>query len=462
MQRRVFVKSGALALVTLGLSPSFLRRTAFGAEMLRGAATMGARGKTLICLFQRGAADALNVIVPHGEPAYYAARPTIAIARPGSGDRAAIDLDGRFGLHPSLAPFERLWKERMLAPVVAVGSPSATRSHFDAQDFMESGTPDLKSTRDGWLNRYLAAHGTCCETASAVDRPPSAATANRQTQSNVVPANGRRITADELSADGRRITADEPFRAVALTDTTPRILAGPAAAVAMSSLDNFAVVARGGDVSARLEALYRTGRADVVHAAGSETFEAMRQLRAANPLQYTPRNGAEYPRSQFGMRLRQVAQLIKADVGLEVAFADVGGWDTHVNQGGGSGQLANRLGEFAQSVAALVQDLGDRMDDVVILTMSEFGRTVRQNGTGGTDHGHAGSMFVIGGSLAGGGKVHGRWPGLEREQLYEGRDLALTTDFRDVFGEVLAGHLGAGNLGAVFPGHLVDERLGIV
>lgn len=252
------------------------------------------------------------------------------------------------------------------------------------------------------------------------------------------------------------------FRAVAMSDTTPRILDGPAAAVAMSSLDNFAVVARGADVSGRLEALYRTGRADVVHAAGSETFEAMRQLRAANPLQYQPRNGAEYPRSQFGMRLRQVAQLVKADVGLEVAFADIGGWDTHVNQGGGTGQLAARLTDFSRSVAALVQDLGDRMDDVVILTMSEFGRTVRQNGNGGTDHGHAGAMFVIGGSLAGGGRVHGRWPGLEREQLYEGRDLALTTDFRDVFGEVLRGHLGATRMAAVFPGHEVGRGLGIV
>lgn len=429
MQRRVFVKGGALALVTMGLSPSFLRRTAFGAELLGGAVARGGKGKTLICLFQRGAADALNVLVPHGEAAYYRARPSIAVPRPGAREGAsAIDLDGFFGLHPALAPLELLWRAKMLAPVHAVGSPSATRSHFDAQDFLESGTPDLKSTRDGWLNRYLAAHGTCqaCEGSGGDSHSPT------------------------------------PFRAVAMTTTTPRILEGPAAAVAMSSLDDFTVVAQGGDLTGRLEALYRTGRADVVHAAGSETFDAIRQLRAANPLQYAPANGAEYPRSQFGRRLRQIAQLIKAGVGLEVAFADVGGWDTHVNQGGAQGQLAARLGDFAQSVAALVRDLGDRMDDVVILTMSEFGRTVRENGTRGTDHGHAGALFVIGGSLPGGGRVHGKWPGLEREQLHEGRDLALTTDFRTVFGEVLRGHLGARALDAVFPGFEAGGGLGIV
>ena len=448
MQRRVFVKGGALALVTLGLSPSFLRRTAFGAELLQGAVAKGGRGKTLNCLFQRGAADALNVLVPHGDAAYYAARPTIAVPRPGTADGAAIDLDGFFGLHPALAPLAPLWREKMLAPVHAVGSPSATRSHFDAQDFLESGTPDVKSTRDGWLNRYLAAHGTCEECAGPAARSPHSAAgpAARSPQ----------------PAAGSGSPTPTNFRAVSLTTTTPRILEGPAAAVAMSSLDDFTVVARDGNLTGRLEALYRTGRADVVHAAGSETFDAIRQLRAANPLQYAPRNGAEYPRSQFGQRLRQIAQLIKADVGLEIAFADVGGWDTHVNQGGATGQLAARLGDFSQAIAALVRDLGDRMSDVVILTMSEFGRTVRQNGTGGTDHGHAGALFVIGGDLAGGGRVHGRWPGLERELLHEGRDLALTTDFRSVFSDVLRGHLGASRLDAVFPEFDSAARLGIV
>ena len=407
MQRIVFVRDGALALVTLGLSPSFLRRATFAAEL------QGARkGKILICLFQRGAADGLNMIVPHGERAYYAARPNIAIPRPRAGsDDAALDLDGFFGLHPALQPFERLYRDGLLAPIHAVGSPSATRSHFDAQDYMESGTPDRKSTEDGWLNRYLAVKGTCEECASA---------------------------------------KASPFRAVALTPQTPRILEGPAAAVAMNSLGEFTM--RGAGSSAdRLEALYRTGEADLVHGAGREMFEAVRMLQSANPQRYQPEHGAEYPRSQFGQRLREIAQLIKSGVGVEVAFADVGGWDTHVNQGASNGQLAARLTDFSRSVSALVTDLGDRMNDVVILSMSEFGRMVRQNGNGGTDHGHAGAMFVIGGGVRG-GKVHGKWPGLEREQLYEGRDLALTTDFRAVFSDVLTRHLGASSLSPVFPG----------
>ncbi len=416
MDRRVFMKSGAMALVTMGLSPSFLRRSAFGAELVKGAASRGAaRGKTLICLFQRGAADALNVVVPHGEAAYYRLRPNIAIPRPslGAGPAGAVDLDGFFGLHPALAPMKPLWDMGILAPVHAVGSPSSTRSHFDAQDYMESGTPDLKSTRDGWLNRYLATKGTC-EAGCAHDNSAS------------------------------------PFRAVAMTQQTPRMLEGPAPTIAMNSLDEFSVRAAG-PAADRLEALYRTGSADVVHAAGGEMFEAVKILKAADPQRYLPRNGAEYPRTQFGQRLMQIAQLIKADVGLEVAFADVGGWDTHVNQGASTGQLAARLDDFAKSIAALVADLGDRMADVTIMTMSEFGRTVRQNGNGGTDHGHASALFVIGGDVHG-KKVYGKWPGLEPEQLYEGRDLALTTDFRSVFSEVAARHLGASRLDVLFPG----------
>jgi len=414
MNRRAFMKSGAMALVTGGLTPSFLERGIFSADFLRGAGTFGnARGKVLICLFQRGAADALNMVVPFGEQAYYRLRPTIAIPQPTSGRAgAALDLDGFFGLHPSLAPLNDLWRRGMLAPVHAVGSPSTTRSHFDAQDYMESGTPDVKSTRDGWLNRYLAVRGTC----------------------------------DECNAGAK----PAPFQAVSMTQQTPRILQGQAAVVAMNSLDQFAIRTPASQVE-RIEALYRTGSSDVVHAAGGEMVEAMRVLRAANPQQYIPQHGATYPRSQFGEHLRQIAQLIKSDVGLEVAFADVGGWDTHVNQGGVNGQLANRFDDFAKSISALVTDLGDRMADVVILTMSEFGRTARQNGNAGTDHGHAGALFVIGGSVKG-GKVFGRWPGLAMEQLNEGRDLALTTDFRHVFAEVAVKHLGAAKPDVLFPG----------
>jgi len=418
MERRAFVKSGALALVTMGLSPSFLRRTAFGLELFNAP-----KGKVLICLFQRGAADALNIVVPHGERAYYAMRPSIAIPQPSRGAaNGAIDLDGFFGLHPALAPLKPLYDRGLLAPVHAVGSPSTTRSHFDAQDYMETGTPDNKGTTDGWLNRYLAVKGTC----------------------------------DECNL------AKTPFRAVSLTPQTPRILEGPSATVAMNSLDEFSVRATGNSAE-RLEALYRTGSADLVHGTGAEMFDAVKMLRSANPQKYLPQNGADYPRSQFGLRLLQIAQLIKANVGLEIAFADVGGWDTHVNQGSSTGQLAQRLDDFSRSIAALVADLGDRMDDVVIMTMSEFGRMARENGNRGTDHGHAGALFVIGGHVKG-GKVHGKWPGLEQEQLYEGRDLALTTDFRSVFAEVVSDHLGARALDRIFPGFAASPRdfLGVI
>ncbi len=422
MERRVFMKSGALALATMGLNPTFLRRTVFAQDLLKGAALNGnRRGKVLIVIFQRGAADALNVVVPHGERAYYAMRPTIAIPAPTAGAaNTAIDLDGFFGLHPSLSPFKRLWDDGILAPVHAVGSPSNTRSHFDAQDYMESGTPDNKGTRDGWLNRYLAVKGTCDE--CHVNDPQG------KTSS---------------------------FQAVSMTPQTPRILEGGAPTVAMNSIDEFTIRTNGTEAE-RIEALYQTGSADVVHAAGGEMFEAMKILKAANPQQYQPENSANYPRSPFGQHLKQIAQLIKCDVGLEVAFADVGGWDTHVNQGGATGQLAQRLDDFSGSIAALTQDLGNRMADVTILTMSEFGRTAHQNGNGGTDHGHATSMFVIGGDVKG-KKVHGKWPGLEPEQLNEGRDLALTTDFRSVFSEVAFKHLGAAKMDAVFPGYGGDQ-----
>jgi uncharacterized protein (DUF1501 family) len=224
----------------------------------------------------------------------------------------------------------------------------------------------------------------------------------------------------------------------------------------MNSLEEFSVRAAGGSTADRLEALYRTGSTDVVQGAGAEMFEAVKMLRAADPQRYRVANDAEYPESPFGRRLRQIAQLVKADVGLEVAFADVGGWDTHVNQGASRGQLAGRLDDFARGIAALVTDLGERMADVTILTMSEFGRMARENGSRGTDHGHAGALFVVGGDVRG-RHVHGRWPGLAPEKLHEGRDLALTTDFRAVFSEVAAKHLGAAQLDTLFPGY-ADPR----
>jgi uncharacterized protein (DUF1501 family) len=411
INRRFFLKSGAVALASIGLSkaaPSFLERAVFAQQ--GNAATGGARRKTLIAIFQRGAVDGLNMVVPFGERAYYELRPSLAIPRPQSGSaESAIDLDGFFGLHPALAPMKPLWDARRLAIVEAAGSPDNTRSHFDAQDYMESGTPGRKSTEDGWLNRLLQS------------RPEERAS---------------------------------PFRAVSMTQNLPRTLQGRAPTLAMTSLSDFTIRAGqySGSVQGGFEALYDQGVADVLRGTGRETFEAVDFLKRVNPAQYRPENGAQYPRTAFGNSLLQLAQLIKAGVGLEVAFTESGGWDTHVNQGNARGQLAIRLQEFGAGIGALARDLGPRMDDVVILTMSEFGRTARENGNRGTDHGHANAMFVIGNSVRG-GRVYGEWPGLRSDQLNEGRDLALTTDFRDVFGELAQKHLGSPDLRAIFPGY---------
>ncbi|MBV9609043.1 MAG: DUF1501 domain-containing protein [Acidobacteria bacterium] len=408
--RRVFLKNGALAVVATTAVPSFLARAAYGA-----ATTAGAGTKRLVVLFQRGAADGLNIVVPHGEAAYYSMRPSIAIPRPNNGRESAIDLDGFFGLHPSLASFKPLWDQKQLAIVHAAGSPDTTRSHFDAQDYMESGTPGVKSTEDGWLNRALH------------NLPEAHAT---------------------------------PFRAVALGGTLPRMLAGHEPAVAINNLNDFAVGGRGpaaAPLSNTFEAMYSQSVDTVLHGTGQETFEAVKMLKSADPARYTPAPGANYPRGRFGDSLRQVAQLVKANLGVEVAFADIGGWDHHVNEGSTQGQLANVLREFSQSIAAFWTDLGDLAQETVLVTMSEFGRTARENGNRGTDHGHANVMFILGG-LVKGGKVYGRWPGLDQSQLYEGRDLALTTDFRTVLGEAVYRHLGNKQLEAVFPGFEGDPR----
>lgn len=401
VSRRVFVKAGGLALVSFGLDPLFLGRAAYA----RPAGPTGAPGRTLVCLFQRGAVDGLNMIVPHGDPFYYSERPRIAIPR-----ADVLDLDGYWGLHPRLAPLLPLWRNGSLALVPAVGSPDPTRSHFDAQDYMETGTPGRKATPDGWLNRY-------CQH----DREHAAT----------------------------------PFRSVAFGPELPRVLAGSSPSLAISDLRTFGL--RGGSAPATdrltraFEALYDGGATGLLAASAREGFEAVRQLRTANPSARPPEHGAEYPRGRLGESLRQIAQLIKADLGLEIAFADVTGWDTHVNQGAAEGQLAGRLDELGAALAAFAQDLGEQMRDVVVLTMSEFGRTVRENGTAGTDHGHGTAMMVLGGGVAG-GKVFGSWRGLDPAERYEGRDVPVTTDFRTLFGEVLSRHLGASDLEAVFPG----------
>ncbi|MGD0914595.1 MAG: DUF1501 domain-containing protein [Terracidiphilus sp.] len=408
MNRRFFLHKGALAVAGTAAIPSFMVRSVL-------AEAAPAPGQRLVVIFQRGAADGLNVVVPYREKNYYSMRPTIAIPQ-----NQVIDLDGFFGLHPSLASFKPLYDQGHLAIIHACGSPDMSRSHFDAQDYMESGTPGVKGTDDGWLNRALQAEdllhrceGTC-----------------------------------EHSA----------FRALALGTDVPLTLAGRVSAIALNNVNGFNVAGKGPTPSPAanaFQAMYADSGDQIFHAAGDETFEAVRMLRAANPAQYQPANGANYPNNDFGNSMKQIAQLLKANLGVEAAFTDVSGWDTHQNQGGVNGQLANRLSDFSQSIAAFWLDMGDSAENITLVTMSEFGRTAHENGTGGTDHGHANAMFVLGGRVKG-GKVYGKWPGLSNEQLNQGRDLALTTDYRAVLGEVVTNTIGTRDLDKIFPGASLD------
>lgn len=410
--RRGFMKNGALALVGTSAIPSFLQRS-----VLAEATTAAANNKKLVVLFQRGAADGLNIVVPYREKNYYAMRPSIAIRQ-----RDVLDLDGFFGLHPAMASLKPLYDQGHLAIVHAAGSPDTTRSHFDAQDYMESGTPGVKATEDGWLNRALQAE---------------------------------RLTG-KASA----------FRAVALSTQVPRTLQGKVPAIAVNNVADFSVAGRGAQpspISNAFQAMYDSSSDAILHGTGQETFEAVKMLKAANPAKYQPAPGVAYPNTAFGNSLRQVAQLLKADLGVEAAFSDIGGWDTHQNQGSVNGQLASRLREFSDSIAAFWSDMGDDASNITLVTMSEFGRTARQNGTGGTDHGHANAIFVLGGHVKG-GKVYGRWPGLADDQLNEGRDLAVTTDFRRILSEAAVKALGSENLDVVFPGGNLEpsQFLGIL
>ncbi len=397
--RRLFLKSSAIAMFGVGSVPTWLSRAVYAKDAL------GQRKKILIAIFQRGAVDGLNVVVPHGEPAYYGLRPTIAIPRPDGTEQSAIDLDGHFGLHPALRSLKPLWDQRQLAIVEAVGSPDPTRSHFDAQDYMESGTPGLKATYDGWLNRAM--------------RPEA---------------------------------QPSPLRAVSLSPDLPRTLRGKNEALAIGNINDFQV--KDARVATTFESMYGTSVDQILNGTGRETFDAIKIMQSIQKTPYAPANNARYPGGRLGQSLQQIARIVKADVGLEVAFTDVGGWDTHVNEVGAQphvGQLANLLRDFGDALNAFSQDMGDRMADITVVTMSEFGRTVKENGNRGTDHGHANVMFVLGGNVRG-GKVYGDWPGLEREQLYEGRDLNVTTDFRAVLSELVTKQMGNRQIATVFPG----------
>lgn len=371
----------------------------------------------LICIFQRGGVDGLSMIVPHGEQAYYAARPQLAIAQPRNGDASTVvDLDGFFGLHPGLSDLKEIYDAKHMAVVHACGSPDPTRSHFDAMDNMERGVPGNKSETNGWLGRHLA----------------STATSN-----------------------------DSPFRAVGFGALLQASLRG-STATSITSLEQFTLRAMPTELP-RIRAahgeLYKGG--GLLAGAGQQTLAAIDLLQKLKPGTYQPADGARYPDSPYGTALKQIAQLIKADVGLQVACADIGDWDTHVQQGNAQGELATNLKEFGQGIHALYTDLAQIQSNVTIVTMSEFGRRVQENGGGGTDHGHGNATFVLGGGVQG-GKIYGDWPGLQREQLDGPGDLAITTDFRDVLGEIAQKRLGNTDLDALFPGYGAFKMRGII
>ena len=415
LTRRMLLRGSAIALAGAGSMPGWLVRAAESAGSSAG------RKKILIAIFQRGAADGLNIVVPFGDKRYYDMRPSIAVPppvasvglTPGANNAIvfggpAIDLDGHFGLNPGLDALKPLWDKKQLAIVEATGSPDPSRSHFDAQDYMECGTPG-KSISDGWMNRALA------------DPTPETS----------------------------------PLRAISTGAQLPRTLRGNHAAIAIGSSQQLQV----GDTAAILETMYSAAHDPRVGEAGKDAFAAMKMLRTMTQGQYTPSGGANYNQGgELGRNLQQIARLIKADAGIEAAFAEVDGWDHHQNE---SQQLQNMLRQFGMALTAFATDMGDRMEDIVIVTMSEFGRTAEENGNGGTDHGHGNVMMVLGGNIAG-GRVYGDWPGLEREQLNEQRDLKVTTDFRAVLSELVSGQMGQRDLAKVFPGFTPTASLGLL
>lgn len=407
--RRGFIKAGGLALFGIGLGgvPGFLMDAVAGTKPLG----LFKRRKIMVCIFQRGAMDGLMAVTPFTDQYLKSARPTLFMsAAKGTTGRPLIDLDGRFGLHPSMAGFERVFRDKRMAIVHGIGSPNTTRSHFDAQDYMESGTPFKKGTETGWLNRAVGLLGHDAAT---------------------------------------------PFQGVSLTSSLPRSFYGDNPAVAISNLQDFNIQMRGNIKGANMAAksfedLYDQTSSGLLKETGKESFDAIKMLQKVNAAGYKPANDAVYPNTALGNSLKQIAQLIKMDVGMEVAFAESGGWDTHFNQGTDTGIFARNVNDLSQSIMAFWADMGTLQDDVTVMTMTEFGRTVKQNGTGGTDHGRASCNFILGNGVKG-GLVHGILKPLAVENLEDGRDLAVTTDFRSVFSEVADRHLGISNDKVLFP-----------
>ncbi|RZL46043.1 MAG: DUF1501 domain-containing protein [Pedobacter sp.] len=407
--RRGFIKAGGLALfgISMGGIPSFL------ADAVAGTTTPGLfkKKKIMVCIFQRGAMDGLMAVTPFTDQYLKAARPTLFMsAAQGGKNKSLIDLDGKFGLHPAMSAFEPMFKEKRMAIVHGIGSPNNTRSHFDAQDFMESGTPFNKGTASGWLNRAVGLLGHDAAT---------------------------------------------PFQGVSLTSSLPRSFYGDNAAVAISNLSDFNIQLKGNQAGANMasrsfEDLYDQTSSGLLKNTGKESFDAVKMLQKTDTKNYKPEYNVVYPNTTLGNSLKQIAQLIKMDVGMEVAFAESGGWDTHFNQGTDTGIFARNVNDLSNSIMAFWTDMGRYQDEVTVMTMTEFGRTVAQNGTGGTDHGRGSCNFILGNGVSG-GKVHGSINPLAKENLEDGRDLAVTTDFRAVFSEVADKHLGIHNDKVLFP-----------
>ncbi|PTQ97986.1 uncharacterized protein (DUF1501 family) [Mucilaginibacter yixingensis] len=421
VSRRGFLKSGGLALLGVGLMggiPGFIAEAVAGEKML----APYKKKKIMVCIFQRGAMDGLMAVTPFTDQALQAARPTLfmSAAQGGGRTKPLIDLDGRFGMHPSLAAFEPLFKDKRLAIVHGIGSPNNTRSHFDAQDYMESGTPFNKGTSSGWLNRAVGLLGHDAAT---------------------------------------------PFQAVSLTSSLPRSFYGDNPSVAISNLQDFAIQMRGNPSGANMAAksfedLYDQTSSSLLKSTGKESFDAVKMLQKTDVRNYRPANNANYPNSALGNALKQIAQLIKMDVGLEIAFTESNGWDTHFNQGTDTGIFARNVADLSNCITAFWTDIDAYQDDVTVMTMTEFGRTVHQNGTGGTDHGRASCNFILGNDVAG-GQVHGNMKPLTPDNLEDGRDLAVTTDFRAVFSEVADKHLKFSNDKVLFP-DWKGEKIGVM
>lgn len=406
IHRRAFMKSGALALFATGFGglPSFIAQAANSNKIIHPYK----KKKVLVCIFQRGAMDGLMTVSPYADANLKTLRPGLYMS-PSEKEGALFDLDGHFGLHPSLSAFHPFFTEKRMAIVHGVGSPNNTRSHFDAQDYMEAGTPFNKGTSSGWLNRVAGLMGHDAT----------------------------------------------PFRSVSLTSALPRSFYGDNEALAISNLQDFAIQMRNNPAATNMaaqsfEQLYDQTSSSLLNKTGKESFDAMKMLNVNALKNFQTSGGVVYPASPLGNALKQIAILVKMDVGLELAFAESGGWDTHVNQGTTNGALARNLKDFGDSIAAFWKDLSACQDDVTVMTMTEFGRTAHQNGTGGTDHGRASCLFVLGNDVQG-GKVYQNIRSLAKEDLEDGRDLPVTTDFRAVFSSVANRHLHINDNKILFP-----------